>query len=360
MPPAHRSPPAPFTLLAALAVPGLFGLGVTGCSNTATDAATPAPAAAKGGTAPADKSAEDTAGASKADAEKAAGDQDAGDKRVKLSAGDAAKMGIVTAKVTATQFTPEIEGYAVIVGHDAVAQAVADVGTAEAMSKQSQAALMRLEHLQGTAGAEPAETREAAQRQASSDEIAVALAQRRLSGLLGQHSPWAQGNDATLQEVASGRTKIVRVTFALGAIQQTPHSLRLARLDRPTEQEQWHTHTVWAGPADATMPGRSFFALLPDAAVEEGERLAAWAPTEDGAAESGAWVPGSAAIAEGGRYWCYVEHEAGTFERIPLDISHPLRDGYFVNDLKPGDSVVTVGAGLLLARELNPDTAPAD
>ena len=329
--PVHRSRPACFTALAALA--GLFGL--TACSRTATESASPAPAADKASAAHADK-------------------------QVKLSAEDATKMGIVTAKVTAAQFTAETEGYAVIVGHDAVAQAVADVGTADAMSKQSQAALARMEHLAGTVGAEPAEAREAAQRQAAADEIAVALAQRKLSSLLGQHFPWAQGNDTTLQAVASGRTKIVRVTFALGAIKLTPHSLRLARLDGPTVQEQWRTHTIWAGPADATMPGRSFFALLPDAAAEEGERLTAWAPAEDGAAESGAWVPGSAAVAEGGRYWCYVKHEDGTFERTPLDISHPLRDGYFVSDPKPDESVVTAGAGLLLARELKPDTESAD
>jgi hypothetical protein len=342
MSPPHRSPSACFILLATL---GAI-LAMTACSKPAADSAKPAAATP----------------AAKADPGVDAGeaDKDAAEKRVKLSADDAAKMGIVTAKATATQFTPETEGYAVIVAHDAVAQAVADAGTAEAMSKQSQAVLARMQHLAGTAGAETAEARESAQRQASADEIAVVLAQRKLSSLLGVHAPWAQGNDAALQEVASGRTKIARVTFALGTIKSTPRSLRLARLDAPTVQEQWHSHTIWAGPVDTTIPGRSFFALLPDAAVEEGERLSAWAPAEAGGAEAGAWVPGSAVVAEGGRYWCYVKHEDGTFERTPLDISHPLRDGYFVSDPRPEESVVTAGAGLLLARELNPDTESAD
>lgn len=341
--PKHRSRPARLTLLAAFAA--LFAL--TACSKSAPEAASPAstPAAAK-----TDASSDD----------KGTGDKEADDKMVKLSPEDTAKMGIVTAKATAAQFTPEIEGYAVIVGHDAVAQAVADVGTAEAVSKQSQAALARMQHLAGTVGAETAEAREAAQRQASADEIALQLARRKLSSLLGQHLPWAQGDDATLQEVASGRTKIVRVTFALGSIKQTPHSLRLARLDGPTVQEQWHSRTIWAGPADAAVPGRSFFALVADNGLEEGERLSAWATAEDGTAEAGTWVPGSAVVAEGGRYWCYIEHEAGSFERTPLDISRPLRDGYFVSDPKPDESVVTAGAGLLLARELNPDTEAAD
>jgi len=314
-------------------------LSLAGCAKSAPDAAVTA-AAAQSSVVP---------------------QQDGSDRQVKLSAEDAGKMGIVVVHATAAQFLLEIQGYAIVVNHDAIAQAVADVGTAEAVSKQSHAALTRMEHLAGTAGAETAEAHEAAQRQASADEIAAALAQRKLSSLLGQHSPWAaQDNQALLQQVASGHTKIVRVTFALGTLKLTPHSLRLSRLDAPTAQEQWYSHTIWNAPADASMPGRSFFALLPDVSVEEGERLNAWAPGEDETAASGAWVPGSAAVAEGGRYWCYVQRQQGTFARTPLDIRHPLRDGYFVSDLKPGDAIVTGGAGLLLARELNPDTEADD
>jgi hypothetical protein len=342
------------SLLLLTALAGVISL--SGCSKPPANAADAAAPAAKTA-APADKA---PAGADKASADRADSDQEAADKRVKLSAADAAKMGIVVAEATEAQFTPETEGYAIIVSHDAIAQAVADAGTAEANSKQSQAVLARIERLAGTAGAETAEARETAQRQAAADQIAAALAQRKLSSLLGQHSSVVLGHDTLLQEVAAGQTKVARVTFALGALKTTPRSLRLARLDAPTAPEQWHSHTIWNAPADATMPGRSFFALLPDAAVEEGERLSAWAPGAEGGVQSGAWIPGAAAVAEGGRYWCYVRHEAGTFDRRPLDISHPLRDGYFVDDLKPGDAVVTRGGGLLLARELNPDTEAGD
>jgi hypothetical protein len=40
-----------------------------------------------------------------------------------------------------------------------------------------------------------------------------------------------------------------------------------------------------------------------------------------------------------------------------VDISRPLDDGYFVDNVKPGDKVVVDGAGLLMAREINPSTA---
>jgi hypothetical protein len=57
-----------------------------------------------------------------------------------------------------------------------------------------------------------------------------------------------------------------------------------------------------------------------------------------------------------GKYWCFVERQAGVFTRIPLDISRPMADGYFVAGIKPGERIVTLGAGLLLARQTNPST----
>ncbi len=272
-------------------------------------------------------------------------------------------MGIAVAGAAAAQFTPETEGYGVIVNHDAIAQAVAEAGTAVAMARQSHAALNRMDRLATTAGADTVEAHEAAQRQVTADQIAVDLAERRLSTLLGQYPPWrhadddSQGSDKLLQEVASGRVKLARVTFPLGAISSgVPHSLRLARLDAQAVSEQWRAHPVWTAPADTTMPGRSFFALLPDAGAEEGERLVAWAPKAGAVEEFGAWIPASAAVLEGGRYWCYVQRGESAFERVPLDTSRPVRDGYFVTDLKVNDGVVSAGAGLLLAREMNPDS----
>lgn len=288
---------------------------------------------------------------------------DSADRTVKIDARDAARMGIVVTRAAPAQFTPEIEGYGVIVNHDAIAQAVAEAGTADAMARQSHAALNRMDRLANTAGADTLEAHEAAQRQVTADQIAVTLAQRRLSTLLGQHPPWTQGDDdlqgggELLQEVASGRVKLARITFPLGAIRSgVPRSLRLARLDAQAVSEQWRAHPVWIAPADTAMLGRSFFALLPDISAEEGERLVAWAPKAGAVEESGAWIPAAAAVAEGGQYWCYVQRGESAFERVPLDTSRPVRDGYFVTALKVNDAVVSTGAGLLLARELNSDS----
>lgn len=109
-------------------------------------------------------------------------------------------------------------------------------------------------------------------------------------------------------------------------------------------------NVVWDAPADATVPGRSFFALLKGSDAGEGERLQVWAPI--GKSASGVAIPASAAVMSEGKFWCFVEKKPGTFERIEIDIARPTADGYFVTEgVAAGDKVVTAAAGQLLAKE---------
>jgi hypothetical protein len=87
--------------------------------------------------------------------------------------------------------------------------------------------------------------------------------------------------------------------------------------------------------------------------LAQNERVTAAIPT--GAAQPGAKFPP--------RRWCSAKAKPGPMSRLTrtllrtkVDISRPLDDGYFVNNIKAGDKVVTDGSGLLLAREINPST----
>jgi hypothetical protein len=224
--------------------------------------------------------------------------------------------------------------------------------------RQSRAVLARIARLAGTAGAESVEARESAARQAGVDTAALRLAEAKSSAILGQRPPWA-GHDGSkmLDELAEGRTKLLRVTFPLGVLKGgAPNSLRISRLDAATAGERWTARVVWDAPADSGVPGRSFFALLQHTDVGEGERLLIWATGDSSErAESGILVPPSAVVVIDGKYWCFVERQPGVFSRAPLDISRPMADGYFVKDaIKPGDLIVTLGQGLLLAHQANP------
>ena len=277
---------------------------------------------------------------------------------VTLKPEEVEKMGVATATAVATTHVPETGGFGVVTGHDVIAQAVSDWVSAAAVARQSDSAFNRSKKLAGTPGAMPAESSEAAQRQAEVDQAALMLTRRKLTSSFGQAPPWKDDpNSPVLRSLATGDTKLVRVTFPLGALgDEVPKTLRLARLGHAASTKSWRSESVWSAPADATVPGRSFFVLLKGSDVGEGERMLVWTPS--GEPESGVKVPAAAAVISGGKYWCYVEKKSGVFVRTELDTSMPVEDGYFVKEgIASNDKVVVNGAGLLLARETNPSSA---
>ena len=277
---------------------------------------------------------------------------------VTLKPEEITKMGIVTAGAASAMHAPEASGFAVVLAHETIATAVAELRTTAATERQSRAALERTQRLAGTAGAMPVDTVEGLQRQAEVDRVALELAQRRLSALFGQHPPWKDQADVPqLRALAAGEAKLARVSFPLGATGDAPpRVLRLAHINASQGGKSIESHLVWSAPADASVPGRSYFAYLKSGEFGEGERLLAWVPI--GQSESGVLVPAAAAIINAGKFWCYVEEKPGQFVRTELDPNMATPEGYFVKEgIEPGAKIVTVSAGQLLARELNPSSA---
>jgi hypothetical protein len=331
-------------LLLVLGVTTALG-GLVGCQKAAVAPAAPASATTTGASA-------DAADQGK-DKDK---DKDA-DISVSLSAEDATKLGVKSEALKTATWVPESGGYGLVVSHDGIAQALAELRSAQAATHQSRAALARIGQLSGGAGALSADVREAAERQSGIDAAALALAERRLSTVVGEHPTWpASSNDATLASLASGGAKLVRVTFLAGVVLPGKlASLRLTRVGAEAGEKSWPTRAPWPAPTDPAVPGRSFFALLSGSDLGEGEHVEAWAPV--GPAERGLLVPSSALVQSAGKYWCYLESAVGKYQRMEVDTRRPLADGYVVTDgLSAGQHVVTEAAALLLARELNPST----
>lgn len=295
--------------------------------------------------------------------EKDPGDDDKGKDKgeagegVALKPEEVEKMGIVTTEVKAIQRAPEAAGFGVVLPHETVAQAVAELRTAIAAEHQSRAALERTKRLAGTPGAMPAETQETAERQAMTDQATLELARQKLSSAFGQSPPWKSSDSSPeLLALASGQSKLVRVTFPLAALGDShPGSLRLAHIGALQTGKSWETHTLWRAPADTTVPGKSYFAILKDGDIGEGDHMLAWAPV--GEAEEGVLIPAAAVVISAGKFWCYVEEKPGTFVRTEFDPGRPTGDGYFVKEgVSAGDKIVVAAAGQLLARESNPST----
>ena len=286
------------------------------------------------------------------------GDAGAG-KGVTLTAGQAAKLGVETAPVTATEYTDEASGFGVVLSHDTIAQAAAELATERAAVRLSRSSLARAQRLAGTPGAVSADALDAAAQKAAADEAALTLASQKLSSTLGMSPPWKSGeDDATLRSLAAGTVKLVRATFPLGAgINGTPKRLRANSLGTAEPGAGWTLHPVWDAPADVTVPGRSYFALLSGADAGEGERLQVWAPI--GKPTAGFQIPASAAVLSDGKYWCYLETKPGVYNRIEIDTGKPTAAGYFVTaGVVAGSKVVTAEAGQLLAQETGSSAEP--
>ena len=119
------------------------------------------------------------------------------------------KIGLQTAALKAVDYAEETAGYGTVIPHEAIAQAVAELRTAQAAEKQSGAALARTQRLSGTPGAMSADVEEANARQVAVDTAALNLAQQRLSASFGQKPPWSDGrNSSLLQALADGSAAI--------------------------------------------------------------------------------------------------------------------------------------------------------
>jgi hypothetical protein len=359
---SNQRSPSPVHKLAALCVAVLI-LGA--CQKTAAPTADAADAKAKPAAAAKDAGEAKTAAGDEAKGEAAGKDEEAkGEKGeegkgVTLTAEQVEKLGLETQAAVASDYRQETTGYGVVVPHETIATAVAELTQAQATSQQSHAALARAQRLTGTPGAVSADVEETAVRQAAVDEATLTLSHQKLASVVGMRPPWKPDESSgLLQELAGGAIKLVRVTFPLGTLSGgVPATLRATHISGTTPETGWKLNSPWVAPADATVPGRSFFALLKGSDASEGERLMVFAPV--GAAATGALVPVAAVVLSEGQYWCYLEKDEGHFVRTPLDTTRPTAEGYFVTaGVEPGDKVVTAAAGLLLAKETNSGSEP--
>lgn len=272
---------------------------------------------------------------------------------VTLSAEDAARLGLTVRPATGAHGRKPVRGDYLVVSHEATAALAAELAAAEAAVAQSSAALGRLKGLAGGTGAYSDDALDAAARQAAVDSAARDGVEHRLTALLGQ-TPDAR---RSLSDWASGRLKLVRLTFAYGSVvRHAPNRVIFApdgASDLPTHNR---VQAVWLAPADPAIPGNSYWASVAEPDLAEGSRGSVWA--DAGADTAGVRVPASAVVVYDSASWCYVEQPTGTFRRVRVPTDHRLDDGFLVHDgVRVGDGLVVHGAALLLARETG---APAD
>ncbi len=294
----------------------------------------------------------------------ACGKQDAAEKKpaekaetetgVSLKPEEIKSLGITTQPAEAASYHAGVDGYGIVVALDTFAQLDADVMTAQAAAAQSQAAASRARSLgTGEEAAVSREVVETANAKADADQAALMLSRRKTEAALGRGAPPL----ATLRtRLASGASVLVRATFPLGALgNEMPRQLRVTRLG--AERQSWTARTIWEAPADPAFPGRGFYVLLDGSDLAQNEHVTVEVPV--GASMAGVTIPAEALVYGQNQAWAYAEAEPGKFQRVAVDPAKAVTGGYFLpqgSGIRPGQAMVVKGAGLLLARELNPST----
>jgi hypothetical protein len=273
---------------------------------------------------------------------------------VSLKAEEIKSLGITTQPAKAASYRAAVSGYGVVVALDSFAQLDADVMTAQAAAAQSQAAAARARSLAtGEEAAVSREVVETANAKAAADDAALMLARRKAEASLGRGAPALTALRARL---ASGASVLVRATFPLGALgNEMPRQVQVTRLG--AARQSWTAHTIWDAPADPAFPGRGFYILVDGSDLAQNEHVTVELPV--GAALAGVMVPTEALVYGQNQAWAYLQQEPGKFQRVAVDPAKAMTGGYFLpqgSGIQPGQAMVVSGAGLLLARELNPST----
>jgi hypothetical protein len=281
---------------------------------------------------------------------------EAPERSVTLDAQARQHLGIIAAAAKEVPYRAEITGLGLVVSLDAIAQTEADLETAEAALVASRAGLERARGLLGADNSISKQSFEAAEKQAAADAAQLALAERKSIAMWGRNAPWrnSQQRASVLAALSTGKSVLIRATFPDGSLAgDTPAAICVERLDDSAgSRKLCPATTVWRAPADPSVPGRSYYILVPGAPdLAPGERVRVLAQT--GSAEKGAMVPASAVVIAEGRSWLYIEEKANYFVRQAADLSKPLAEGYVMpRDVQAGEPIVIQGAGQLLAREI--------
>ncbi|MCC7257896.1 MAG: hypothetical protein IT486_05960 [Gammaproteobacteria bacterium] len=257
--------------------------------------------------------------------------------------------GIELRPLQAAPVSDVVTGQATVLGHDGVAQGVADIRTSEATAAQSAAALRRIEGLRNTPGALGEDALEIARRQAAVDGVQRDLARRRFDAQYGEGA--RRLIPAQWDALAEGRRKLLRIVMPEGSPLPTRFDpLRFAPLDGRVAHAPWRATAVWRGPSEGGIPGLSLLAVVDGTELAEGSRLLAL--MERRPAVTGVLVPQSAVVMHDGKLWCFVGAPHGQYTRRAVVTDHPTTAGYVqLEGFAAGEPVVVRGAGLLLARE---------
>ena len=263
-----------------------------------------------------------------------------------------ARLGVVTAPLTAAITRPSLTSFAHVVDPTPLMTLDSDMEAAAATAAASAAEDRRARALAAADATIARKTAEAATAQARGDAAKLLLLRRRLSLEWGSAIAGlpARRRTALIGELASGRTALLRIDAPGGGRFPPVRSAIVDTGDGRTTSAQFLGDSRAADPRQSTA-GK--LAIVRGAAAGR-MAIGLSFPVRlfDGSPQSGVLVPSSAILRQAGQSWAYVQRDAQRFDRLPLAGTVPQPGGLLVRSgLKVGDRVVTRGAAQLYTAE---------
>lgn len=272
-------------------------------------------------------------------------------KRVTLDDATIRRLGVASAPAKAAQAANDVTGFARVLDPVPLAQLDADIATAAATARASQAEAGRSNALYAADATVSRKVAQAAVAQAQGDAAKLALLRRRVGLEWGPAlARLGDGQRAALvAALSSGRAALVRIDSAGGV---GIEGLRTATLDIAGIGT---ASAVILGPARTADPRLQSPGLIARVSGPRAGMLASGltmpAHLAAAAPAAGVILPFGALIRIDGATWVYVQAGAGTFDRRRLAGVLPRGGGVFVQGVGPGERVVTHGAAQLLTAE---------
>lgn len=264
---------------------------------------------------------------------------------LRFDAATRARLGIAVTRLEPAGTAVVTNGFARALDIGPLAVIDSEIRSARAAAVASAADAARLRDLAAQDQSASARSVQVAAAQAIADRLRVDLAVRRVALEFGPGlARLGDGQRmALIADVAAGRAALLRI--------DVPGSAPITGV-RVGDPAVAVTVLGPASAADARVQGLALLAILRGASVREaaaGRQLAAI--IGGGGREAGTIVPRAALLRQKGEMFVYVA-DGDRFERRTLAAARPVADGWFtVGDVKPGDMVVTTGAGTVLAAE---------
>jgi hypothetical protein len=262
------------------------------------------------------------------------------------------RAGLKLAPLKATSLKPDVKGFGRVLDPTPLAALIMESATARTALDASTKELQRLKVLSQDQNAS-ARALETAAAAAQRDQIAVQAVELKLLTTWGQAIASQPDLPGFVRNLVSQQAALVRIDVPLDqTLSQPPARARIA----PLTAEDQTLDAEFLGPAantDVLNQGRGFLFVLRKQHLPLDTAVIGWLPVP-GEPQNGVVVPRSAIVRHEGETFVYLQSRDDLFERVPVELEHPIENGWFVQQKLTADQkIVVLGAQQLLSQELN-------